>query len=37
MDDFLAKPVSPELLRATVERLARRDSASSGGVPGVDS
>lgn len=36
MDDFLAKPVPPELLRATVERLARRDS-SSGGVPRVDS
>jgi two-component system sensor histidine kinase RpfC len=37
MDDFLAKPVSPELLRATVERLARRDSASSDGAPGLDS
>jgi two-component system sensor histidine kinase RpfC len=37
MDDFLSKPVSPELLRRTVERLARLSSASSGGAPGVDS
>lgn len=37
MDDFLAKAVTAERLRATVERLARRGSPSSGGVPGVDS
>jgi two-component system sensor histidine kinase RpfC len=31
MDDFLAKPVSPEQLRRTVERLARRDASRGGG------
>lgn len=36
MDDFLAKPVSPELLRRTVERLALRASAPTAETPAAD-
>ncbi|MGE5152775.1 MAG: ATP-binding protein [Bdellovibrio bacteriovorus] len=36
MDDFLAKPVSPELLRQTVERLARPGLAAPSAAPGTD-
>jgi two-component system sensor histidine kinase RpfC len=36
MDDFLSKPVSPELLRRTVERLAIPVSGSPGATSGAD-